>query len=69
MINLIDLAVGARILLVGGVSAEVIENMGDGQWVMVRYLDAPGDPASVGTEELCHSQDIVTVVSDGSTGS
>jgi hypothetical protein len=68
MINLIDLAVGARVRLVGTITAEVIENMGDGQWVMVRYLEAPGDPSSVGTEELCHSQDIVTVVSNGATG-
>lgn len=68
MINLIDLAVGARVLLVGKVTAEVIENMGDGQWVMVRYLEAPGDAASAGAEELCHSQDIVAVVSSGPTG-
>ncbi len=62
MINLVDLPLGTRLLVAGGITAEVIENMEDGQWVQVRYLDVPGDPSAVGTEELCHSQDILEVV-------
>ena len=65
MINLVDLADGTRLKLAGGIIAEVIENMGDGQWVQVRYLEVPGKPDDVGAEELCHSQDIVAVLPSG----
>jgi hypothetical protein len=60
MINLIDLSRGTVVKLVTGDTAEVIENMGDGQWVLVRYL-TPRDPMLIGIEELCHAQDIVEV--------
>ena len=64
MINLVDLPLGTRLLVAGGITAEVIENMEDGQWVQVRYLDVPGDPAAIGSEELCHSQDILKVITE-----
>jgi hypothetical protein len=59
MIDLLKLEPGTRIKLIDGRIAEVVENMGDGQWVMARILVACDRPADVGTEELCHSQDIV----------
>ncbi|MEA2791750.1 MAG: hypothetical protein QOG73_4156 [Acetobacteraceae bacterium] len=52
-----DVAVGAKLLISGGLSAEVIENLGDGEWLRVRVLS--GDDA--GTEELCHATDVVEV--------
>jgi hypothetical protein len=51
---------------VGNRVAEVVENMEDGQWVMARTLEAPDDPSQVGEEELCHSQDILSVIESGS---
>jgi hypothetical protein len=48
---------GTKLLIAGGLSAEVIENMGDGEWLRVRILS--GDDA--GAEELCHATDVVDV--------
>jgi hypothetical protein len=64
MIDVMTVKVGTRLKLREGVVAEVLENMEDGQWLQVRYLEAPGRPADVGTSELCHSQDIVKILSE-----
>ena len=47
-----------------GVVAEVTENMEDGQWLQVRYLESPGRPVDVGTVELCQAQDIIKILSE-----
>jgi hypothetical protein len=52
-----EVAVGAKLLIAGGLTAEVIENMGDGEWLRVRLLS--GEAA--GTEELCHATDVLEV--------
>ncbi|MDH4362960.1 MAG: hypothetical protein OEY41_12035 [Acidimicrobiia bacterium] len=49
MLNLIEVAVGARVLLNDGTVAEVVENPGDGQWLMI---------AADGGDELVHAQDV-----------
>ena len=64
MINVMAVKVGARLKLQQGVIAEVTENMEDGQWLQVRYLESPGRPADVGAVELCHAQDVITVLSE-----
>jgi hypothetical protein len=46
---------GAKILIAGGLAAEVIENMGDGEWLRIRLLS--GDDQ--GAEELCHATDVL----------
>lgn len=68
MLNLLEVHAGATLQLREGATAVVTENMGDGQWLMVRYLSAPRHPDDVGKEELCHSQDIVKVLSEKSDG-
>jgi hypothetical protein len=60
MINLIALSPGTVVNLITGDTAVVVENMGDGQWVSVRYLTTR-DPALAGIEELCHAQDIAGI--------
>jgi hypothetical protein len=67
MIDLMTIKAGERLQLRQGIVAEVLENMEDGMWLQVRYLTFPGHPDEVGTEELCHAQDIVRVLS-GSEG-
>jgi hypothetical protein len=62
MINVMTIKVGERLQLREGIVAEVLENMEDGMWLQVRYLEFPGSPQDVGTEELCHAQDIVRVL-------
>ena len=64
MIDVMAIKVGARLKLTEGVVAEVVENMEDGQWLQVRYLEAPGRPADVGMTELCHAQDVIKVLGE-----
>ena len=63
MIDVGAVAVGTRLKLADGVVAEVTENMQDGQWLQVRYLES-SRPAEVGAVELCHAQDIIKVLSE-----
>ncbi|NOJ45908.1 hypothetical protein HCN50_06510 [Bradyrhizobium sp. WSM 1744] len=53
---------GDRLLLEDGTIAEVLENMEDGMWIQVRYLEVPRNPAEVGAIELCHAQDIAKLL-------
>jgi hypothetical protein len=62
MINVMTIKVGERLQLREGIVAEVLENMEDGMWLQVRFLEFPGSPQDVGTEELCHAQDIVRIL-------
>ena len=64
MIDVMAIKVGTRLKLQEGVIAEVTENMEDGQWLQVRYLESPGRPAEIGTVELCHAQDVIKVLSE-----
>lgn len=64
MIDVMAIKVGARLKLQEGVIAEVIENMEDGQWLQVRYIESRGRPAEVGAVELCHAQDVIRVLSE-----
>jgi hypothetical protein len=64
MIDVAAVKVGTRLKLREGVVAEVTENMEDGQWLQVRYLESPERPAEVGAVELCHAQDIIKMLSE-----
>ena len=57
MIVVSDVAVGTKLVIAGGLSAEVIENMGDGEWLRVRILSGPDS----GAEELCHATDVLEI--------
>ncbi|MEA2740618.1 MAG: hypothetical protein QOH05_3925 [Acetobacteraceae bacterium] len=57
MLAVNDVVVGTRLQIAGGLSAEVIENMGDGEWLRVRILSGP----DAGAEELCHATDVLEV--------
>jgi hypothetical protein len=59
MIELSSVAVGNKLRLVGGITAEVLELVND-EWAKVRLLTVPnGEP---GAEELCHATDVIEVV-------
>jgi hypothetical protein len=62
MINVLTLRPGDRLVLEDGTIAEVLENMEDGMWIQVRYLEVPRNPAEVGAIELCHGQDIAKLL-------
>jgi hypothetical protein len=59
MIELSGVAVGNKLRLVGGVTAEVLEVVND-EWAKVRLIEVPG--GEPGGEELCHATDVLEVV-------
>jgi hypothetical protein len=63
MIDVLAVKVGTRLRLHEGIIAEVTENMEDGMWLQVRYLEVSNTLAEIGAIELCHAQDIVGVLS------
>jgi len=62
MIDVLTIKVGARLQLREGIVAEVLENMEDGMWLQVKYLEVSNTLAEVGAVELCHAQDIVKIL-------
>jgi hypothetical protein len=61
MIELIGIEPGAKLRIVGGITAEVVEAVND-EWVRVRLVEVPEGRATVGTEELCHATDVIEVI-------
>jgi hypothetical protein len=62
MIELIGVQRGAKLRIVGGITAEVLESLND-EWVRVRLVEVPDGKGTAGTEELCHATDVIEVVS------
>jgi hypothetical protein len=60
-INVRTLTPGTRIVTVDGAVAEIVSNPADGVWLFARYLEAPGEPALVGQEDMIFAQDVVAV--------
>ena len=60
-VNVRDLVVGMRVVLVNGAEAEIVANPNDGVWLFARYVSAPADPALVGQEEMIFAQDVAEV--------
>ncbi|AWP73594.1 hypothetical protein [Bordetella bronchiseptica] len=58
MLNLMQLQPGQLLALRDGRKGEVVENMGDGIWVQVRWLDQEGRPLEDGEEELVHCEEV-----------
>ena len=62
VVNLITLEPGDKLSIVGGATVEVASNPKDGVWVFARYLQSPGDPSLVGSEDMFFAQDVVEVL-------
>ena len=58
-INVRDLAVGMKVVLISGAEAEIVGNPNDGVWLFARYVTSPGDPVLIGQEEMIFAQDVV----------
>ncbi len=58
MLNLKTVAAGQRLRLRNGAVGEVVENLGDGIWVQMRFITAASDSPAVGEEELVHCEEI-----------
>ena len=61
-LDLVAIDEGAKVKLRDGEIAEVVDNPRDGMWIVLRFLEAPGDPARVGQEELVFWADVLGVV-------
>ena len=57
-----ELPVGAKVRRKDGAILEVTGNPGDGAWLLVRVVEAPHDPASVGQEDMIFFTDVESVV-------
>ena len=57
-----DLPVGARVKRKDGAILEVTGNPRDGAWLLVRVVEDPNDPASVGQEDMVFFTDVEAVV-------
>lgn len=62
MLNLLEVKPGERVRLKGGAECEVVENIGDGIWLLLRTLTHPSDMSQVGSEELVHCEEIIGLV-------
>ena len=47
-LDLVAIEEGATVRLVGGETAEVVDNPRDGMWILLRYTEVPDDPARAG---------------------
>jgi hypothetical protein len=61
MIELIGIARGTKLRIVGGITAEVLESLND-EWVRVRLVEVAEGHGTVGAEELCHATDVIEIV-------
>ena len=61
MIDLIGVKPGAKLSLLGGLTAEVIETVND-EWVKVRFPTVPEGKGHSGDEELCHATDVAEIL-------
>lgn len=56
--DLYDLKIGDRVKLIDGPVALVLAETEDGNWIKVRYLESPLNPTLVGSEDLCHFDEL-----------
>lgn len=66
-VDVTTLRPGDRIRTVDGAIAQVLKESEDGEWILVRYVEAPGNGRLVGTEDLCHEDEVEEVVQAAST--
>ena len=59
--NLARLTIGNKVLLASGDQAEVMAIDADVATVRIRYLDALGDPALVGTEAWLSADEVIAI--------
>ena len=63
--DLSTLKPGDRVRTIDGATVLVINETQDGQWIKVQYLESPDEPALVGTEDLCHEDELSQVIESG----
>lgn len=64
MLNLMQLKPGQTLRLKNGALATIVENMGDGIWLQLRFVSAPAGGPQPGDEELVHCEEIAGLGED-----
>ncbi len=59
IVDLYDLKLGDRVRTVDGSVGLVVAETEDGRWVRVRYIESSTEPRLVGTDDLCHLDELV----------
>ena len=57
---------GDRVRTTDGAVAEVVNDTEDGQWILVRYIESARHAELVGTEDLCHEDELEALVQPNS---
>jgi hypothetical protein len=52
------LKAGDRVRTTDGALVEILKETEDGRWILIRYLEDPENPSVVGTEDLCHVDEL-----------
>lgn len=63
-IDMMRIQAGAKLTLINGATVEVIENPGDGYWLLAKCLASPDDPSQVGTVEMVFFEDLDELVEE-----
>jgi hypothetical protein len=61
--NLYDLKPGDKLRTVDGALVEIAKTTQDGHWILVRYIADTQDAVLIGTEDLCHEDELAAPVS------
>lgn len=61
MLHLMKLEVGQKVRTTGGSIGEITENIGDGVWVQLRWVDVSEEGREVGGEDLVHCEEIAAL--------
>ena len=56
---------GDRVRTLDGAVAEILDETQVGQWIKVRYIESDEDPEIVGTEDLCHHDELPNLAGGG----
>lgn len=49
---------GDRVRTTDGALVEVKKATEDGQWILIRYIEDAENPSVLGTEDLCHADEL-----------
>jgi len=56
--DIYSLKSGDKVRTADGALVEILEETEDGKWILIRYLEDPENPSVVGTEDLCHVDEL-----------
>jgi hypothetical protein len=57
-LDLYELGPADGVRTADGAVAEILIETQDGQWIKVRYVESDDDPSIIGTEDLCHEDEL-----------